>query len=94
MNKENIMRILKIIEHSKLLVHIIIITIISIFLMNCSSPTDSKYDSPSDHTISKNGAKHKNGLNSPLDNCISCHGSDLLGGDTGVSCYECHSKKW
>lgn len=60
----------------------------------CSSPTESKYDPPADHTISKDGAKHKSGLNSPLENCISCHGTDLKGGTSGVSCYECHGVKW
>ena len=65
-----------------------------VFLMNCSSPTDSKFNPPSTHTISKKGAKHLSGLQSPLENCASCHGSDLRGGDSGVSCYECHGKKW
>ena len=60
----------------------------------CSSPTESKYDAPSDHTVSKDGANHKPGLNSPLENCVSCHGNDLRGGTSGVSCYECHGKKW
>jgi len=69
------------------------ITIIILFSY-CSSPTESKYDPPSDHTISKDGAKHKSGLNSPMENCITCHGSDLKCGTSGVSCYECHGKKW
>ena len=69
------------------------ITIIILFSY-CSSPTESKYDPPSDHTISKDGAKHKSGLNAPMENCITCHGSDLKGGTSGVSCYECHGKKW
>ena len=73
---------------------IILFISLAMFLINCSSPTDSKFNPPSDHTISKNGAKHKSGLNSPLTNCVSCHGSDLRGGDSGVSCYECHGKKW
>ena len=72
---------------------ITMITIIILFSY-CSSPTESKYDPPSDHTISKDGAKHKSGLNTPMENCITCHGSDLKGGTSGVSCYECHGKKW
>jgi len=68
--------------------------VITILLSYCSSPTESKYDPPADHTISKDGAKHKSGLNSPMENCISCHGNDLKGGTSGVSCYECHGKKW
>ncbi len=67
-----------------------------ILMIACSSPTSnkSKYDAPQDHTISKSGAMHKPGLNDPLTNCVSCHGADLRGGDVGVSCYECHGKKW
>lgn len=49
---------------------------------------------PSDHTISKDGFMHKSGLNNPLDNCAGCHGDDLSGGTTGVSCYECHGQEW
>ena len=88
------MKILKIVGQMKLLVQSTLIIIISTFLMLCSSSTESKYDPPSDHTISKDGAKHKSKLNSPLENCITCHGADLSGGDSGVSCYECHGKKW
>ena len=68
-----------------------------LFFISCGLfPTDnkSKYDPPADHTVKKDGAKHKPGLKSPLENCVSCHGDDLRGGDTGVSCYECHGKKW
>lgn len=62
----------------------------------CSSSTDSssKYNPPADHTIDKDGAMHKSGLNNPEVNCVSCHGGDLHGGSTGVSCFECHDKKW
>lgn len=69
---------------------------ISLFFISCSSATssESKYDPPADHTISKSGAMHKPGLDTALDNCVSCHGADLLGGNVGVSCYECHSQKW
>lgn len=73
---------------------IILFISLSMFLINCSSPTDSKFNPPSDHTINKNGAKHKSGLSSPLANCVSCHGSNLRGGESGVSCYECHGIKW
>ena len=73
---------------------IILILVVTTILIFCSSPTDSSYNPPSDHTISKSGHKHKSGLDSPLENCTSCHGADLRGGDSGVSCYECHGKKW
>ena len=49
---------------------------------------------PADHTLSKDGFMHKSGLEQPLVNCVSCHGSDLTGGTTGVSCFECHGTKW
>jgi len=52
------------------------------------------YSPPSDHTINKEGALHKSGLDQPLTNCVSCHGSDLRGGSSGVSCYECHGQEW
>jgi len=77
------------------LVKLFVIFFITMVLFTfCSSPTESKYDPPADHNISKDGAKHKSGLNSPLENCISCHGNDLKGGTSGVSCFECHGEKW
>jgi len=66
----------------------------TIFIFNCNSPSESKFNPPSDHTVSKNGVKHKSGLKLPEENCVSCHGSDLNGGESGVSCLECHNKKW
>lgn len=65
-----------------------------LFLAGCSSPTESQYNPPSDHTVDKHGARHKSGLEKPLTNCVECHGSDLKGGSVGVSCYHCHGKKW
>lgn len=65
-----------------------------LFAIACSSPNASEYDAPEDHTVSKKGAMHKSGLKSPLENCVSCHGDDLRGGEVGVSCYHCHGKKW
>ncbi|GAB4185974.1 MAG: hypothetical protein Kow00108_23380 [Calditrichia bacterium] len=65
-------------------------------IYSCDSGTEneSRYNPPGDHTISKEGAMHKPGLNDPLSNCSSCHGQDLRGGSTEVSCFECHGKKW
>lgn len=65
-----------------------------LLLTACELGNEGKYDPPADHTISKDGAKHKSGLTYPTENCISCHGSDLQGGTVGVSCYDCHNKKW
>jgi len=44
--------------------------------------------------VSKDGAMHKSGLNTPETSCTGCHGSDLRGGTCKVSCYECHGKVW
>jgi predicted small lipoprotein YifL len=49
---------------------------------------------PADHTINKDGYFHKTGLNDPLANCTTCHGQDLSGGTSAVSCFECHGTKW
>lgn len=64
-----------------------------VIFIGCSK---SKYDAPADHTISKDGAMHKPGLNLPYQNsCTSCHGEDLRGGtDAAVSCFECHGQLW
>jgi hypothetical protein len=59
-------------------------------IIGCEKSNDSKHNPPSDHTISKDGFMHKSGLEQPLVN----HGSDLKGGTTGVSCFECHGTKW
>ena len=60
----------------------------------CEKENNSNYNPPADHTISKDGFKHKTGLQQPLVNCVSCHGSDLKGGSVGLSCFECHGTKW
>lgn len=62
----------------------------------CCSPEEEypQYNPPSDHTISKDGVMHKNGLSDPTSNCIACHGADLTGGSSQVSCYECHGAEW
>ncbi|MEZ5000637.1 MAG: hypothetical protein R2744_08600 [Bacteroidales bacterium] len=53
-----------------------------------------EYNPPADHAINKSGHMHKPGLSSPLADCTACHGDDLKGGTTGVSCFECHGTKW
>lgn len=62
--------------------------------VSCDSTMSSDYNPPSDHTLEKNGIMHKTGLNKPLNGCTECHGTDLKGGTSNVSCYECHSKEW
>ena len=72
-----------------------ILFLLLILIIACEKTNDlPKYNPPADHTISKDGFLHKSGLDQPLTNCVSCHGSDLEGGTTGVSCYECHGKEW
>ena len=72
-----------------------ILFLLLILTVACEKTNDHpKYNPPADHTISKDGFLHKSGLDQPLTNCASCHGSDLKGGTTGVSCYECHGKEW
>jgi hypothetical protein len=70
------------------------ILIVLAFIIGCEKTNDTKQNPPQDHTISKDGFMHKSGLEQPLVNCVSCHGSDLKGGTTGVSCFECHGTKW
>jgi len=72
----------------------VLIPFLILFLIIACEKNDHKYTPPADHTISQDGFMHKSGLNQPLANCVSCHGSDLKGGTTGVSCFECHRKKW
>jgi mono/diheme cytochrome c family protein len=72
----------------------------SVFLLmlaviaGCEKNPGSGYNPPADHTTNMGGYMHKSGLGQPLANCVSCHGSDLKGGTSGVSCFECHGTKW
>jgi len=84
---ENNMKIHGIVKVSLMLLMLVLIT-------GCEETNNSKYNPPADHTISKDGYMHKSGLAQPLVNCVGCHGSDLKGGTTGVSCFECHGKQW
>ncbi len=60
-----------------------------------SSPTSStSSNAPEDHTINRDGVLHKSGYDNPTENCASCHGDDLQGGSTGVSCFQCHGQEW
>ena len=63
-------------------------------LTGCSTSTTPSATPPADHTVNKSGVYHKTGLTDPLTNCVSCHGADLKGGTSGVSCYSCHGPKW
>lgn len=74
---------------------ILLVFLLFILVSSCENTSDlPKYTPPADHTISKHESMHKSGLEEPLTNCVLCHGADLQGGTSGVSCYECHKKKW
>jgi DnaJ-class molecular chaperone len=79
-------------NHTSLKVSMLFVLIL--LFAGCEKTNDSKYNPPADHTISQDGFMHKSGLTQPLVNCVSCHGSDLKGGTTGVSCFECHGTQW
>jgi cytochrome c553 len=75
-------------------VKVSMILLMLVLFIGCEKTGDSRYNPPADHSISKDGYMHKSGFDQPLTNCVSCHGSDLNGGTTGVSCFECHGTKW
>ena len=77
--------------------NVLFILPIFLFVLTVSCSDDDEYpqyDPPADHTISQEGVMHKPGLNDPLSNCITCHGADLGGGTSQVSCFECHGEEW
>ena len=75
-------------------VKVMMILAVMVLFIGCEKTNNSGYNPPADHTISQGGYMHKSGLDQPLTNCVSCHGADLKGGSTGVSCFECHGTKW
>lgn len=52
--------------------------------------SDADSSTPADHTEDNGGALHRPGKEDPLSSCVACHGADLAGGGTAVSCYGCH----
>jgi len=79
---------------TRISVKVTMVLLALVLIIGCEKANDPKHNPPADHTISKSGFMHKSGLDQPLTNCTSCHGSDLKGGTTGVSCFECHGAKW
>ena len=65
----------------------VVAAVVAFFAYGCGS------SAPSDHTVNEGGVMHKPGLQAPLTNCVSCHGSSLQGG-AGPSCTSCHGVKW
>lgn len=61
----------------------------------CSDDSSTPEDAPEGHTVIKDGVGHAPGLDTPLENCTTCHGSNLQGGSAGQpSCTSCHGVKW
>jgi len=73
----------------------VVMIFLLLFIVACEHEEEyPQYDPPADHTVNKEGVKHKSGLSDPTVNCVACHGADLTGGTSGVSCFECHGKEW
>jgi len=82
-------------KRHKIVITIIISGLITLSIIACQKEDmGSKYNPPADHAISMDGYMHKTRYDQPLQNCITCHGNDLGGGTSGVSCFECHGTKW
>jgi mono/diheme cytochrome c family protein len=64
-------------------------------LYACDSDPIRPEGVPESHTAVKGNAFHMPGLRAPEENCVQCHGADLMGGANGEpSCYSCHGEKW
>ncbi len=64
-------------------------------LAACSDSSTAPADAPEGHTVLKGRVPHATGLNNPIQNCATCHGATLQGGDAGQpSCFSCHGRKW
>lgn len=72
---------------------VLAIGVLSMCCKNSTGPQDTNNANP-DHTVNRGGVLHKTGLDQATANCTSCHGTDLTGGTSKVSCYQCHGKKW
>lgn len=61
------------------------------FLSGCSSPnSQSPFDPNTGHAANWLPAAHMNAARTDLASCNQCHGEDLSGGISGVSCTLCH----
>jgi hypothetical protein len=80
-------------------IHRVGVTLLALILVaalpSCSDSSTSPDNAPPGHTVLQDGVPHRPGLNDPLQNCTSCHGSNLQGGSEGQpSCTKCHGVKW
>ena len=61
----------------------------------CYDCHDDKWTGLLIHSIDKGGKLHGVGYTTPsATGCDACHGSDLKGGVTAPSCYQCHGARW
>ena len=72
---------------------IVLFIVILLGFFGCKTSTEPS-NAPADHTLNKDGVKHKPGLADPEVNCISCHGAGLTGTDRAPSCFDCHGREW
>ncbi|MDH5559614.1 MAG: hypothetical protein OEY59_02010 [Deltaproteobacteria bacterium] len=61
---------------------------------SCYQCHDDNWSGFTDHSLEINGYFHKPDMTNAMTDCIDCHGADMDGGTTGVSCYQCHFNKW
>ena len=85
-DKRRVMRLL----HISSFISIALAFIIS----GCPKKEYPKFNPPPDHAKLMEGIPHKEGFKKPVKNCVECHGQDLRGGGSGVSCYTCHEEEW
>lgn len=55
---------------------------------------DGSPDYPPTHTEEEHGFHHDPGLETPVNTCNACHGSDLTGTPLIPSCFSCHGDEW
>ena len=64
-------------------------------LVACGDDGPTGVAAPEGHTVRRDGVPHAPGLNDPVNQCVTCHGNDLRGGDDGEpSCFSCHGQVW
>ena len=59
-----------------------LLALMAVLATACNDTPTVPEDAPAGHTVMKGGVPHQPGLNAPLANCTSCHGTTLQGGGT------------
>jgi predicted CxxxxCH...CXXCH cytochrome family protein len=62
----------------------------------CGGPIETETGAPAGYHPDGFESPDVHGLEAKLQTqqCVTCHGDDLMGGDVGVSCDTCHTKGW